>query len=214
MPVALITVRKLARPALKQLLRPPCQTLGIYLDHRPCLNRARLRRYEPRTARSTAARPRAHTHGSSSSCSSTVPTAGNCRSASRSTNSSLHQVPFVAAKIDKHDHPTISFFAGLCDEFDTALLHGVVVAPEVVGVQKQENASARLVADAAFLFRAGRVPTAGRCRPIPAAAPTPTACRHPRVCLRRGQIRGHWCSRRWLRRNLRRRWRHERWFGG
>lgn len=36
-------------------------------------------------------------------------------------------------------------------EVDAFLLHGVVIAPEVIGLQEQENPSATLVADKAFL---------------------------------------------------------------
>ena len=64
----------------------------------------------------------------------------------------MDEVPPVAVEVEEHDHATIRFVPGRFDEPDTAGLHVLVVAREVVGVQEQEHPAAGLVAHGGELF--------------------------------------------------------------
>ena len=63
----------------------------------------------------------------------------------------LIKIPTVAVYVLKNnDHPVL-LFSRLLAEVDAFCLHGVIVAPEVVSLQEQENPTAALVADKSFL---------------------------------------------------------------
>lgn len=64
----------------------------------------------------------------------------------------LEQVPFVPVQILKHGDRAVMFLPRFADELDAPGGHGVVVAPEVVGVKEQKNAASGLIADAGSLF--------------------------------------------------------------
>lgn len=74
----------------------------------------------------------------------------------RVTRIELQQVPQVAVEVGEHGHHAVVGLFGLADEFDPFRGHGIVVAPEVVGVEEEEHPSAGLVADEGLLFRLGR----------------------------------------------------------
>ena len=68
----------------------------------------------------------------------------------------LDQIPFVAVQVFEDGDDSVGFFARVLQEFHIARVHCVVVAPEIVGVEEQENAAAGLIADATQLL--GRLP--------------------------------------------------------
>jgi len=74
----------------------------------------------------------------------------------------LDKVPFVAERIAEYGDDAVMLFSRLFEERDAGLAVATVVAPEVVGLQKQEYASACLVADrlrwATVAARASRSP--------------------------------------------------------
>ena len=69
--------------------------------------------------------------------------------------SGLDQVPEVSIQIFEDGDGAVGLFLGLADEFDLVCLEGVVVAPEVVGVEEEEDAASGLIADAGGLFGCG-----------------------------------------------------------
>ena len=65
----------------------------------------------------------------------------------------MNEVPFVAVKVFKDGDCAVGFLARRFEETDATGLIRVIVAPEIVGVQKEKDASAGLVADGEGLFR-------------------------------------------------------------
>ena len=65
----------------------------------------------------------------------------------------LHQVPQVAVQVLEDGHGAIGLDLGLPHEDDALRRVGPVVAPEVVGVQEQEDTTAGLIANSLFLLR-------------------------------------------------------------
>ena len=64
----------------------------------------------------------------------------------------LNEVPFVAVKVFKDGDCAVGFLARGFEETDATGLIRVIVAPEIVGVQKEKDAAAGLVADGEGLF--------------------------------------------------------------
>src|SRR5262245_18079449 len=64
----------------------------------------------------------------------------------------LHEVPLVAVEVEEHGDRAVPLPPRLLGEPNAARRHVVVVAPEVVGLEEEEDPSAGLVADAALLF--------------------------------------------------------------
>jgi hypothetical protein len=67
----------------------------------------------------------------------------------------LQQVPAVAIQILKHCHGAIGCLTWKARERDTCGNHPVVVALEIVGLQKEEDATTSLIADKRLLARRG-----------------------------------------------------------
>ena len=65
----------------------------------------------------------------------------------------LNEVPFVAVKVFKDGDCAVGFLARRFEETDATGSIRVIVAPEIVGVQKEKDAAAGLVADGEGLFR-------------------------------------------------------------
>ena len=64
----------------------------------------------------------------------------------------LEQIPQVPVQILEHRHSAVLCLFRLSDEFNPLGDHLVIVAPEVVGAQKEKNSPAGLVADEGFLL--------------------------------------------------------------
>jgi hypothetical protein len=64
----------------------------------------------------------------------------------------LHKVPPVTVQILAHGHCTVGLFLRLADEDDAPRPARLVISPEVVGMQEQEDAAASLIADHYGLF--------------------------------------------------------------
>lgn len=67
----------------------------------------------------------------------------------------LQQIPQVAVEVFKNGHHAVILLFGRTDELNSFFNHLVVVAPEVVGVEKEEDPTASLVADEGFLLMLG-----------------------------------------------------------
>src|SRR5580704_2062004 len=67
----------------------------------------------------------------------------------------LEEIPLVAVKIFEDGDGAVGFFARRFEETDAARLVGLVFAPEVVGVEKEKDAAAGLIANGAGLFGSG-----------------------------------------------------------
>ena len=67
----------------------------------------------------------------------------------------MKEIPLVAVEVFEDGYGAVGFLARGFEEADAAGLVGFVVAPEVIGVEKEEDAAAGLVADGEGLF--GRV---------------------------------------------------------
>jgi hypothetical protein len=67
----------------------------------------------------------------------------------------LEEIPLVAVEVFEDGDGAVGFLAGGLEETDAAGLVGLVIAPEVVGVEEEENAAAGLIADGEGLL--GRV---------------------------------------------------------
>lgn len=65
----------------------------------------------------------------------------------RARTAVLHQIPEVAAKILEDSDAAVIHRLGRSHEADTARAEGAIVAIEIVGGQKQEDAPAALLAD-------------------------------------------------------------------
>lgn len=63
----------------------------------------------------------------------------------------LVEIPAVTVNVLKHHDHSVFLLARLLAEVDAFVFHGVVVAPEVVGLQEQKYPPAALVADKSFL---------------------------------------------------------------
>ena len=73
----------------------------------------------------------------------------------RRSGGELHQVPQVAVEILEHGDVGVRLLGGRADEADAAGAVGFVVAVEIVRLQKQKDAPARLVTDEGLLLRRG-----------------------------------------------------------
>lgn len=69
--------------------------------------------------------------------------------------SGLDQVPEISIQIFEDGDGAVGLFFGLADEFDLVCLEGAIVAPEVVGMEEEEDAASGLVADARGLLGRG-----------------------------------------------------------
>jgi hypothetical protein len=67
----------------------------------------------------------------------------------------LEEIPLVAVEVFEDGDGAVGFLAWGLEETDAAGLIGVVIAPEVVGVEEEEDAAAGLIADGEGLL--GRV---------------------------------------------------------
>ena len=65
----------------------------------------------------------------------------------------FEKVPLVAIEVFEDGDGAVGFLTGGLEESDAAGLVGLVIAPEVVGVEEKEDAAARLVADSEGLLR-------------------------------------------------------------
>jgi hypothetical protein len=68
------------------------------------------------------------------------------------SSSRLQQIPAVPVKVREDGDRCIGLLARLFEKLHAARGHGLVVAPEIIGLQEQEDASARLMADLALLL--------------------------------------------------------------
>ena len=59
----------------------------------------------------------------------------------------LQEIPLVAVEVFEDGDGAVGFLAGRFEEMDAAGLVGFVVAPKVVGVEEEKNATAGLIAD-------------------------------------------------------------------
>ena len=66
--------------------------------------------------------------------------------------SGLNQVPEISIQVFEDGDSAVGLFFGLADEFDLVCLEGLVIAPEVVGVEEEEDTAPGLVADAGGLL--------------------------------------------------------------
>src|SRR3546814_7767072 len=62
-------------------------------------------------------------------------------------------IPTIAIKVLEHGHRAIGLVAGLADELHASGDKAIVVSPEVVGLQEQEDTAASLIADEDRLLR-------------------------------------------------------------
>ncbi len=69
------------------------------------------------------------------------------------TRRELEQIPQVAVEVAKDSDRAVLGLLGLTDELDTFGGHLVIVAPEVVGAEKQKNPAAGLITDKSRLLR-------------------------------------------------------------
>ena len=67
----------------------------------------------------------------------------------------LKEVPFVAVEILEDGDRAVRFMAWRLEEFDVVGEHSRVVAPEVVGMEEEEDAAAALMADRTSLLGCG-----------------------------------------------------------
>src|SRR5262245_6932271 len=67
----------------------------------------------------------------------------------------FQQIPEVAIQIFEHGDSAVGFVFRLAHENNPLRFVVLIVSPEVVGVKKQEDATARLRADAGFLLGRG-----------------------------------------------------------
>ena len=65
----------------------------------------------------------------------------------------MEEIPLVAVEVFEDGDDAVGFLAGRFEETDAAGLVGLVIAPEVVGVEEEKNAAAGLVADSEGLLR-------------------------------------------------------------
>ena len=73
------------------------------------------------------------------------------RGPARLARRELHQIPAVSVEILEHRDLAIGLVRGRPDEADAGFGVGGEVAIEIVGLQEEEDAPARLIADEAFL---------------------------------------------------------------
>jgi len=71
------------------------------------------------------------------------------------TRSQLKQVPQVAVEVFKHSNSAVILFFRIADEPNAFVLHVLIVAPEIIGVQKQKHPSTALVSNEGALFGFG-----------------------------------------------------------
>jgi hypothetical protein len=65
----------------------------------------------------------------------------------------LQKIPPIAIQILEDHDGSVGFLSRLLDKDDALRLHVLVIAPEVVGVEKEESAAGGLVPDALPLLR-------------------------------------------------------------
>src|SRR6185312_16539319 len=70
-------------------------------------------------------------------------------------SAALDQVPRIAVEILEHRHRAIGLVPWLFAENHAFFQHGAMVAPEIVGLQEEEYAAARLPADCGLLIGIG-----------------------------------------------------------
>jgi hypothetical protein len=63
------------------------------------------------------------------------------------------QVPFVAVEVFEDCDGSVGFFAGSFAKLQATRLHGAVISPKVVGLEKKKYPTASLAADSADLLR-------------------------------------------------------------
>src|SRR5262245_34479643 len=80
---------------------------------------------------------------------------GGSRGFGGSCAAAFHQVPAVPVQVEEHGDPAVGLFAGPFGEAHAAFQERAVVAVEIVGLEEQEHAPARLPADRLQLFRRG-----------------------------------------------------------
>ncbi len=68
----------------------------------------------------------------------------------------LYQIPQVTIQVFEHSNGAVWFFYSGAHNFNTLLLQVVVIAPKVVGMQKQKYAATGLVAYTGGLFFVSR----------------------------------------------------------
>ena len=76
-----------------------------------------------------------------------------CTSSRCASGAELHQVPGVAVEVLEHGDLAVGLLGRRADEADALGGEVGIVAPEIVGLQEQEDAPARLVADEGLLLR-------------------------------------------------------------
>ena len=64
----------------------------------------------------------------------------------------FQQVPLVAIQVLKYNHCSIRFISRLLQKADSVHLHRFIIAPEIVRVEKQEDAPAGLISNMGFLL--------------------------------------------------------------
>lgn len=69
----------------------------------------------------------------------------SCKAASLSGLRVLVEIPSVAVDVLKHHDHSVFLLARLLAEVDAFFFHGVVVVPEVVGLQEQKYPPAALI---------------------------------------------------------------------
>jgi len=67
----------------------------------------------------------------------------------------LEEIPLVAVEVFEDGDDAVGFLAGRFEETDAAGLVGLVIAPEVVGVEEEEHAATGLIADGEGLLGSG-----------------------------------------------------------
>jgi len=67
----------------------------------------------------------------------------------------FEEIPLVAVEVFEDGYGAVGFLAGRFEETDATGLVSLVIAPEVVGVEEEEDAAAGLIADGEGLL--GRV---------------------------------------------------------
>ncbi len=64
----------------------------------------------------------------------------------------LDQIPLIAIQIDEDSHHAVAFGPRRLNEPDTTLHHFGVIAPEIIGLEEEENSASGLIANPCRLF--------------------------------------------------------------
>lgn len=81
----------------------------------------------------------------------------NGRLGQRMVGCKLEQIPQIAVQIFENGHGAIIGRFGRAHKFNPPGYHRLVISPEIIRFQEQEDPPPALIADKAFLIRIGRL---------------------------------------------------------